>query len=320
MIRVCIYDGTNLSRGGVELIVTPLAENSFIWIDIQAEPKESEQVIFDQFGCHELTIQDARRLRHPPKTEHFDDQSFVLLRGLGAVSEGLAFETLQIACFIGGNFLITRHDEPCRTIDTWWNDLGLEASLASGPFVLFASLSNSLGLEYLEFLLDFEPELSNYEDALLTSPNDNLLRELIACKTWLRKLKRLHSYHDRVFLQLLTHLDKKQRNGGNTVHAVTDAYDKFDRLNSLSALYYDLAGDLIDGHISLTSHKLNETMRILTVVTAVFVPLGFLAGLYGMNFDNIPELHNPNGYFILVGVMATIAIGLVVLFKRNKWL
>ena len=65
MIRVCIYDGTNLSRGGVELIVTPLAENSFIWIDIQAEPKESEQVIFDQFGCHELTIQDARRLRHP---------------------------------------------------------------------------------------------------------------------------------------------------------------------------------------------------------------------------------------------------------------
>lgn len=61
-------------------------------------------------------------------------------------------------------------------------------------------------------------------------------------------------------------------------------------------------------------------MRILTVVTAVFVPLGFLAGLYGMNFDNIPELHNPNGYFILVGVMATIASGLVILFKRNKWL
>ena len=253
MIRVCIYDGANLSRGGVELIATPLAENSSIWIDIQAEPKESEQVIFDQFGCHELTIQDARRLRHPPKTEHFDDQSFVLLRGLGAVSEGLAFETLQIACFIGGNFLITRHDEPFGTIDTWWNDRGLETSLAGGPFGLFASLSNSLGLEYLEFLLDFEPELSNYEDALLTSPNDNLLRELIACKTWLRKLKRLHSYHDRVFSQLLIHLDKKQRHASNIVHAVTDAYDKFDRLNSLSALYYDLAGDLIDGPSPLTS-------------------------------------------------------------------
>ena len=101
---------------------------------------------------------------------------------------------------------------------------------------------------------------------------------------------------------------------------MTDVYEKFERLNSLSALYYDLAGDLIDGHISLTSHNLNETMRILTVVTAIFVPLGFLAGLYGMNFDNIPELHHPNGYFFLVGFMAIIATSLVAIFKRNKWL
>jgi magnesium transporter len=77
---------------------------------------------------------------------------------------------------------------------------------------------------------------------------------------------------------------------------------------------------LIDGHISLTSHKLNETMRILTVVTAIFVPLGFLAGLYGMNFVNIPELHHPNGYFFLVGFMAFIAVALVIIFKRNRWL
>ena len=81
-----------------------------------------------------------------------------------------------------------------------------------------------------------------------------------------------------------------------------------------------MAGDLIDGHISLTSHKLNETMRILTVVTTIFVPLGFLAGLYGMNFENIPELHHPNGYFILVGFMLFIAAALVMIFKRNKWL
>jgi magnesium transporter len=104
------------------------------------------------------------------------------------------------------------------------------------------------------------------------------------------------------------------------MHSVIDVSEKFERLNSLSGLYYDVAGDLIDGHISLTSHKLNETMKILTVVTSIFVHLGFLAGVYGMNFDNMPELHNPYAYFILIGVMALVALCLLSYFKKNKWL
>ena len=82
MINVCLYDGAQISRGGSELIQLPLAEGCLLWIDIQQEPIDSEQGIFDQFGCHPLTIQDARRKRHPPKTEHFSDQSFILLREL----------------------------------------------------------------------------------------------------------------------------------------------------------------------------------------------------------------------------------------------
>ena len=85
-------------------------------------------------------------------------------------------------------------------------------------------------------------------------------------------------------------------------------------------MYYDMCGDLIDGYLSLTSHKLNKSMKILTVITAIFIPLGLLAGIYGMNFDNIPELHNPNGYFILIGVMFLIASTLLILFKKTKWL
>ena len=119
MIRVCLFDSASVSVGGAELISLPLAKGTYIWIDIHNESHAAEESIFDQFGCHPLTIQDARRERHPPKTEHFKDQSFVLLRALGAVSEGLAFETTQIACFIGDNFLITRHDNESAVIDQW---------------------------------------------------------------------------------------------------------------------------------------------------------------------------------------------------------
>ncbi len=320
MINVCLYDGVTHKRGGAELIQLPLADNCMLWIDIEQESAASEQLIFDQFECHPLTILDARRKRHPPKIEHFAEQSFMLLRELVADHEGLAFDTLQIASFVGSNFLITRHDKPSPAISGWLGNPKLPALLARGPMVLFASITNSIGLAYLDLLLDFEPALSEYEDTLLSTQGDSVLRDLISCKTWLRKLKRLHSYHDRVYLELITHLKQEHSDEADAIHSVTDVYEKFERLSSLSALYYDLAGDLIDGHISLTSHKLNETMRILTVVTTIFVPLGFLAGLYGMNFENIPELHHPNGYFILVGFMLFIAAALVMIFKRNKWL
>ena len=320
MINVCLYDGAQIRRGGSELIQLPLAEGCLLWIDIQQEPIDSEQGIFDQFGCHPLTIQDARRKRHPPKTEHFSDQSFILLRELIGDHDGLVFDTIQVACFVGTNFLITRHEKASPAISSWLETSQLLGTMSRGSMVLFASITNNMGLAYLDLLLDFEPILSEYEDTLLSTQGDDVLRDLISCKTWLRKLKRLHSYHDRVYSELLMHLKQEHGNDIDAVHSVTDVYEKFERLNTLSALYYDLAGDLIDGHISLTSHKLNETMRILTVVTAIFVPLGFLAGLYGMNFDYMPELHHPNGYFFLVGFMAMIATLLVVIFKRNKWL
>jgi magnesium transporter len=85
-------------------------------------------------------------------------------------------------------------------------------------------------------------------------------------------------------------------------------------------MYYETCGDLIDGYISISSHQLNHTMRILTVITAIFIPLGFMAGLYGMNFDHMPELHWKYSYFALLSVMGITVIGLILLFRHKKWL
>ena len=85
-------------------------------------------------------------------------------------------------------------------------------------------------------------------------------------------------------------------------------------------MYYEICGDLVEGYISISSHELNTTMKILTIITAIFVPLSFLAGLYGMNFDNMPELHLEHGYFFALAAMASTAALLVYVFKRKKWL
>ena len=85
-------------------------------------------------------------------------------------------------------------------------------------------------------------------------------------------------------------------------------------------MYYEICGDLVESHISISSHQLNQTMKILTIITAIFVPLGFIAGLYGMNFQYMPELQFRYGYFVILGLMAVLAVGMLTLFRRVRWL
>lgn len=108
--------------------------------------------------------------------------------------------------------------------------------------------------------------------------------------------------------------------GGNDSAQLTDLLEQAERLHSLSSLLYETTGDLTDGYLSVSAHRLNNVMRVLTVVTVLFVPLTFIAGIYGMNFAYIPELAVRWGYFAVIGVMAAIAITLLVLFKRKHWI
>ena len=103
-------------------------------------------------------------------------------------------------------------------------------------------------------------------------------------------------------------------------HEINHVFEHRERANSLTMLYYELASDLIDSHISIASHRLNQVMKILTIITAVFIPLGFLAGIYGMNLENMPDLHSRYGSIILLGVMASIVMLLLFVFRKMRWL
>ena len=103
-------------------------------------------------------------------------------------------------------------------------------------------------------------------------------------------------------------------------HELTDLSDQVGRSASLAELYYELAADLADAYLGLSSHRLNQVMRVLTVITVIFVPLSFLAGVYGMNFDNMPELHTRFGYYVLLGTMGLVVAVQIALFRRKRWL
>ncbi len=295
-------------------------QKSLLWADLWGEDPESEKrILLDRFGFHPMAIQDAQRLRHPPKMEAFDDHTFILLKGLGQETPDFAFETIQIALFVGEHFLVTRHSDNSPSIEKLRQEVNENMSIfARGPDALALRLSRIAVDRYLKKMLSLEPRIETLEQDMIVEPRDEMLAELIGYKTQLRKFRRVFLYQ----VQIFSNLNAQQPPGitAERLHEITDVYENQDRANSLATLYYELASDLIDGYISLASHRLNNIIKVLTIVTAIFVPLSFLAGVYGMNFENMPELHSRFGYFILLAVMAGIVTVLLIIFRKRRWL
>lgn len=322
-IRAMLYNPTTLElkRGAMHLLDEWRGQqDTILWADFwNDEPEAEKRILIDDFGLHPMAIQDAQRKRHPPKLESFGNHVFILLKGLGKETPDFAFDTIQIALFIGKRFLVTRHSDVSPSTDRLWQEVQEDQVLfARGPDALALRLSRIIVDRYLKKLLTLEPRIEVIEQEMVSEPRDEMLAELIGYKTQLRKFRRVFLYHVQIFSKLAA--EQPPGISAERVHEINDVYENQDRANSLSALYYELASDLIDGYISLASHRLNHIIKILTIITAVFVPLSFLAGIYGMNFENMPELHSRWGYFILLTVMAGIVTVLLLIFRKRRWL
>lgn len=296
-------------------------DKTTLWIDLDNLELEEEKKILAQFNCHPLAISDALRDRHPPKIELFQDYIFMLYRGIVASDESLKFNHLQISMFIGKRLLITRHPQSSLAINELFNQSS-EKYLKRSPVHLALRLFHSSCGYYLKEMFSFEVELERIEDKFQLSGNDQMMKQITAYRSQLVKIRRTFNYHVNMGETLKAYVDDEDTDliTDKETHTVNDLRERLDRLLSLSQMYYDICGDLINGYMSVTSHQLNATMRVLTVITALFVPLTFLAGIYGMNFEYIPELKAANGYFILLGVMAVVSVLLLMVFKKKRWL
>lgn len=322
MIRAQLLSAHGQHTVGDEQLVSQwrATPGGFLWLDIESEVTAEIRALLHSFGCNDLAISDCSRARHPPKVESFDESCFILFRGITRLDEALTLVPQQLGIWVGGNFLITVHQGVSVSIDQLFGSAGEESQLRS-PNVLALRLLHFASGRYLEKLMAAEERITVLEDQLLDSNSEEVLKELVTYRSRLRKLRRIFNYHHRIAESILhdgsAFLGTKN---DNSYHIRRDLYDRCERLLSLCTLYYELCGDLIDGHISLTSHQLNHTMKVLTIITAIFVPITFIAGIYGMNFDNMPELHHEYGYYFVIGAIVTIAAAMVVFFKKVRWL
>jgi magnesium transporter len=281
------------------------------------EDTASLKGVLQALNVHPLAIQDVLRDRHPPKYEVFPEYRVFLMRVLPHQGKSFFLHPVQVSLVVGENWLVCRYQHKCLSVDAILASMRLKAEL-SGVAVLTWEIMETVASHYLDWLMYLERRIGTLEDALLMASDDKLLMDVIALKTGLRKYRRNFLYLERVAGQV------RDKGIGPDILAYSpecnDLYEKWERVYSMSAMFYEQLGDMIDGYISQSSYKLNVTMRVLTVITAIFIPLSFIAALYGMNFINMPELRYHNGYFVLLAVMLFVGLGMVIWFRKIKWL
>lgn len=323
MIRTTLHDRrTGETRWGDEGLIAEWVARSdlWIWADFDREDLLSERkLLTETFGAHSLVIDDAQRERHPPKLEAFDEHFFLLVNGLDATTTDIDFNSIPIAFFVSERFLVTRHQQESISIDSVWSEMGKgELDMSRGPAHVTYRILRRATDRYTTLVEGLQRGLDIMEDEMFENPRDALLEDLIGYGRNLKRLWRIFNYHQGIFARLTRKdhpfIGKQER------HEFIDVFEHTERLTSLTSLYKELSDDLMNGYISVASHRLNQIMKVLTVVTVIFLPLTLLVGIYGMNFENIPELKVENAYFIFLGVMASIIVGLLLLFRKMRWL
>lgn len=291
-----------------------------LWLDIEGHLSTAMREKIRALGCHDLAITEIERERQPPKVQEFAENTFILFRGIIQLDDQLVLTPQQIGLFVGEDYLVTIHRGESLSINRLWQET-ISGVPPVVPHRLALMVMDYASDRYLNKILEFEEHLGELEDCLLSRPSDSVMAELVGYRSELRKLRRIFNYHHRLMQEILDE-EPKFLGSGTTEnrHLWRILLERCERLFSLTSMYYEICGDLVEGYISISSHELNTTMKILTIITAIFVPLSFLAGLYGMNFDNMPELHLEHGYFFALAAMASTAALLVYVFKRKKWL
>lgn len=294
------------------------------WIDAHgtATP-ELLQKLGETFGLHPLALEDVLNTGQRPKLEKYEQQLFIIMSM--PMWRGDALVTEQVSLFLGGRYLISFHNGETDIFEPVRKRLratGSKMRMHGADYLLYALLDLIVD-EGFPILEDLGEQIEALENELLDRPSQKVLTEIHDLKRNLLMLRRMLWPQREVLNHLL-------REDEALIHAPTrpylrDCYDHTVQIMDLFENYRDMASSMLDIYLSSASQRLNEIMRVLTVITTLFIPPTFLVGVYGMNFDHpnspwaMPELHSYYGYPIVWLVIIAMITGMLIFFKRRGW-
>ncbi|MEP7076889.1 MAG: magnesium/cobalt transporter CorA, partial [Acidobacteriota bacterium] len=298
-------------------------ETNVVWVDLRgesdAELKHAKDVLLNIFQFHYLTVEDCLETRNAPKVEAFPDYFYFIVHGVrpGETSPS-NFATKELDGYLGKNYVVTFHIERFRSIKIVKQQIRSSTfACTRGAAYLLHQILDQVVDYYMPLVDDFDAEINSLEERVLTMKRGTnaILGEIMDLRRSVARIKRISSRQLEV-LYRMSHGEFTQI-PANVLPFFRDVHDHLLRISDLSENYRDLVSSLFDIHFAVVSNKTNDVMKTLAVLSAIILPLTLIAGIYGMNFDNMPELKSTNGYYFTLGVMVVITIALLIYFWRR---
>ena len=288
-----------------------------IWVDLELPTNEEIERVGQLFGFHPLAIEDAIAYVELPKIDEFEDHAFLITHGMRLTPDGQV-EKVEIDVFIGKNFLVTSHQRESRSIAAVREHMRrAPETLARGADFLLHEILDRQVDHYISLLDCFDEELDRLEDEVLTHPRQELLEQILLLRRHVIAFRRSIGPQRDVIGRLARH-DLPYISPKASIY-FRDIYDHVVRVHEMLEGYRDLVAGVMESYRSMVAQRLNEVMSRLTTISTIFLPMGVVAGVFGMNFQNMPELHWRYGYPYALVLMFGVAIAMYAYFRWKKW-
>ncbi|NJR64770.1 MAG: magnesium/cobalt transporter CorA [Leptolyngbyaceae cyanobacterium CRU_2_3] len=303
-----------------------LDTESVSWVDVQGLGSEDVlQRLGKVFNLHPLMLEDVVNVPQRPKVEEYPEQLLVIVRMVTLKEDGKSFTSEQVSFILGKHYLLTVQEEPeydCfgPVRDRIRHNKGLIRS--QGADYLAYALIDSVVDGFFPVLEAYGESIEDLEDEVVMNPSRQTLEKIHILKRELLGVRRA-IWPQRDAVNSLIR-DANPLISEEVRIYLRDCYDHIAQVLDMVETYRELASSLMDVYLSSVSNKMNEVMKVLTIISTIFIPLTFIAGVYGMNFDpskpgNMPELEQPYAYVVCWIVMIAIALLLILFFKRRGW-
>lgn len=301
--------------------ISALRENrsTTLWFDLTKPSREELRQLQEEFDFHPLALEDATRHHQRPKVDSYGSYYFIVFYCIGVDDESGAIGNAPLYIFVGSNYLVTIHDEPITQIaETLRRWQATDSPLAQDVGALLYALLDAIVDDYFPVMDQISDRAELIEGQIFEHFDENVLQTIFQLKKDLLQLRRVVA-PERDVLNVLLRRDIPVL-GQDDVTYLQDVYDHIVRTTDALDTYRDLLSSALDSFLSVQSNQLNQVVKVLTITSIVLMSVALVSGVYGMNFRYMPELEWRYGYLWALGLMAAIALGLILLFRRLKWL
>ncbi len=322
MLTVFVHrDGRTENADSVDPRWLEPSSNVKVWVDLAAPTPDELSLLSDVFHFHPLAVEDAVAEVHHPKIEAYDNYLYLILHGIDYRKSQTAFATHDTDFFLGSNYLVTIHDGQMRSVASVRDVCSRnEHVLAEGPAALMHRIIDRMVDNYRPEVEELEKWLNELESEVFADPRPRLIREILDVKRDVTGLRRI-ALPQRDALGRLARREFPMISD-ELAYRFRDVYDSLVRIADEALIFQDRVTSILEAHLSFASHRLNEVMKVLTVITVIFMPLTLVAGIYGMNLKLplVATIDDPRPFWWIVGGMLA-AVGLMLAaFRRRGWI